>query len=275
MTLFYVMGGGMGHLFRISVFIKQFAIEDYAIICSNPLVNTFFPETKVTFLSPDDYEQSWETFINEKLPRLNVHELYIDSFPNGLLGEFALWPQVNYPVYYLARRLKWDTYKQYVQNMKFGFEVVYQLEELEDEHMNFVKNSSKKIDQLSLAYPLPNSVNPAAFNIPLDKPLWLVVHAFHQDELEALLQYAMAAAHQEKGEVYFLVISDKYIEVSNGVCMRYFPAADWFPIADRIFTGAGFNTMQQIKPFLSKAKLIPFPRQYDDQAWRARTLNTK
>jgi hypothetical protein len=269
------MGGGMGHLFRTSVFIKQFAIEDYAIISSNPLVYTFFAETKVIFVAPDDYDQSWKSFIDEKLPRLSIHELYIDSFPHGLLGEFAVWPKVDYPVYYLARRLKWENYKHHVQKMRLGFEVVYQLEELEDEHLDFVRNISRKIDLLTLAYPLQESVNPAAFNVPLDKPLWLVVHSFNQDELESLLQYAVAAAHQEKCEAYFLVISDKYIEVSNGVCIRYFPAVDWFPLATRIFTGAGFNTMQQIKPFLSKATLIPFPRQYDDQTWRARVLKTK
>lgn len=275
MTLFYVMGGGMGHLFRISVFIEQFAIEDYAIISSNPLVYTAFPETKVIFISPVDYDRAWNTFINEKLPELNVHELFVDSFPNGLVGEFSTWPAVNYPFYYLARRLKWENYKHHVQGMRFGFELVYQLEELEDEHLDFVKTNANKVTPLSLTYPLSRAINTSVYNIPPDKPLWLVVHAFHENELEALLQYAVAAADQEKCEAYFLVISDKFIEVSNGSCMRYFPAADWFPLATRIFTGAGFNTVQQIKPFLSKATLIPFPRQYDDQAWRVRMLCTK
>lgn len=265
----------MGHLFRTDVLIKQFAIEDYAILTSNALAYTIFSKEKVIFLSPADYDQSWKAFLNEKLPYLTIQKLYIDSFPNGLLGELSFWPKVNYPVYYLARRLKWGNYKHLVQHMKFDFELIYQLEELEYEHLDFAKNNSKKITTLSLTYPFPNAIDPSAFNIPIDKPLWLVVHAFHEDELESLLQYAVAVAKHEKCEAYFVVISDKYSEVSNGVCIRYFPAMDWFPLAARIFTGAGFNTVQQIKPFLSKATLIPFPRQYDDQAWRARILNTK
>jgi hypothetical protein len=272
-NLFYVMGGGMGHLFRIAVFIKQFAIEDYVILSANALAFKLFPESKITFISPENYEEAWKSFVNEKLPTLHVEKLFIDSFPFGLAAEFSCWPTVNYPVYYLARRLKWHNYKSTLEQIKFDFETVYQLEELEDEHLNFLSSKTKNIEQLTLNYPQPEEINLSAFKIPSDKVLWLIVHAFNTDELEMLVQYAKEAAYQEQCNPYFVVISDQEIKISNGVCMRYFPAADWFPLAARIFCGAGFNTVQQVKPFLSKTTLIPFPRKYDDQAWRAGVLS--
>lgn len=272
MNLFYVMGGGMGHLFRIAVFIKQFAIEDYAILSSNALAFRLFPESKIIFISPENYEEAWKSFVSERLPTLHIEKLFIDSFPFGLTAEFSSWPAVNYPVYYLARRLKWSNYKSTIKHMEFDFETVYQLEELEEEHLIFVKSKTKNIKQLTLNYPPPEKIDLSAFKIPSDKLLWLIVHAFDADELEMLVQYAEEVAEHEECNPYFVVISDQEITVDNGVCIRYFPAVDWFPLAARIFCGAGFNTVHQVKPFLSKTTLIPFPRKYDDQAWRAGML---
>jgi hypothetical protein len=271
-NLFYVMGGGMGHLFRIAVFIKQFDVQDYTILSSNPLAFTLFPESKIIFIAPANYKSAWESFVNEKLSKLHIKKLYIDCFPDGLTGEFYCWPEIDYPVYYLARRLKWSNYQSNVKPAMFDFEIVYQLEELEDEHLTFINAKAKKIEQLTLNYLQPKKIDLAAFNIPSAKVLWLIVHAFDTDEVEMLLQYAETVAHQEKCSPYFVIISDQEIDVSNGVCIRYFPAVDWFPLAERIFCGAGFNTVQQVKPYLGKTTLIPFPRKYDDQVWRAGML---
>lgn len=264
----------MGHLFRIAVFIKQFDIKDYTILSANPLALTLFPESKIIFIPPADYDREWASFVNDRLPQLHIKKLFIDSFPNGLTGEFSNWPIVDYSIYYLARRLKWINYKDHVQHTNFDFEVVYQLEALEDEHQTFVNTKTKKVEQLTLNYPQPEKVDLAAFKISSDKVVWLIVHAFEADEVEMLLQYAEAVAEQEKCNPYFVVISDQRIHVNNGICIRYFPAVDWFPLATRIFCGAGFNTVQQVKPFLGKSTLIPFPRKFDDQAWRAGLLKS-
>lgn len=263
----------MGHLFRIAVFIKQFKVEDYTILSSNPLAFTLFPESKIIFITAENYKDGWESFVNEKLPQLEIEKLFIDSFPNGLIGEFSCWPAVDYPICYLARRLKWSNYQANVQPTKFDFDTVYQLEDLEDEHQMFVNAKAKKIEQLVLNYPQPEKIDLSNFKIASDKILWLVVHAFDTDEVEMLLQYAEAIAQQEKCNPFFILISDQQIDVNNGMCIHYFPAVDWFPLAARIFCGAGFNTVQQVKPFLSKTTLIPFPRHYDDQLWRYRALS--
>lgn len=272
MKLFYVMGGGMGHLHRVAVFIRQFKIEQYSILSANPQVYHFFPEAQVIFISPTFYEEAWQAFIKEKLPTLQVEAFYVDSFPNGLIGELLHWPTPDYPVFYLARRLKWDNYKRNLQGIKFEFEGVFQLEELEAEQLDFVQTRAKQIFPLLLNYPPPVSIVPTDFGVPSNKPLWLIVHAFDEEEVEMLLHYASDAAQAEGCDPYFLLLSDCKHDVINGSCMRYFPAADWFPLADRIFSGAGFNTAQQIKPFLNKTTLIPFPRNYDDQVWRANRL---
>lgn len=274
MKLFYVMGGGMGHLYRVSAFIHQFEMEEYRILTANPLVYKLFSVDKVLFISADNYKAAWSYFVTETLPLLPVTQLYIDTFPNGIDGELRDWPKANYPVFYLARRLRWEVYHPAMQDFHFNFFCVYQLEELEIEHQQFIKSKTSTVEELTLAYP-PAQIDRIASN-PLynNKPCWLIVHTFNKEELESLVQYAQEVARQESIQPFFLVLSDQTIEVANGQCVNYFPAVDWFPGADRIFAGGGFNTVQQVKPFLTKTTLLPFPRKYDDQAWRIETYVT-
>lgn len=268
MKLFYVMGGGMGHLYRVSTFIQQCEIDEYRILTANALVYKLFSADKVLFISADNYKTVWSHFITETLPLLPVTQLYIDTFPNGIDGELRDWPQINYPVFYFARRLRWEIYQPAMQDFRFNFFYVYQLEELEDGHQQFITSKASTIEKLTIDYPpaqIDNIISNPLYN---HKPRWLIVHAFNKEELESLVQYAQEVARQENLQPFFLVLSDQAIEVTNGTCINYFPAIDWFPAADRIFAGGGFNTVQQVQPFLTKTTLLPFPRKYDDQAWR-------
>ncbi len=265
----------MGHLYRVHTFIRQFQLTDFSILTSNALAYRLFDAQTIIFISPETYTETWKTFVDKTASTLDITDLYIDTFPAGLQQEFVMWKSMNFRIHYLARRLKWDVYKVELINFTTFFDTVYCLEELEEAHQQFITQRAKAIQQLTLHYPAPSSTVTVNDITPKNKPLWLVVHAHSKQEVESLVHYAQDVARQQDIDVFFLVLSDQTIPVGMGKCMSYFPAADWFPHADRIFVGGGFNIVQQIKPFLDKTSLIPFPRKYDDQFWRVHSLKLK
>ncbi len=271
MKVFYTMGGGIGHLYRVFIFINQFKIKDFRILTSNQLVYKLFEPANILFLSPETYPFEAQHFFRKIFPKLIVSDVYIDTFPFGVLGELSFKECAKTKIHYLARRLVWEQYKHFNKE-EFKFSTVYQVEPLEKEHEQFIENQSKELIQINLSYPLPDTTRIPVNRIPKQKPIWLIVHTFKKEEVETLLQYAQEAAILQNITPFFVVLSDQHVEVKNGICLAYFPAADWFPLADHIFTGAGFNIAQQIRPFLAKATLIPFPRLYDDQIWRAANI---
>lgn len=271
MKLFYTMGGGIGHVYRVFVFINQFKIKDFRILTSNPLAYKFFEPANILFLPPETYLFEIDHFFNTIFPKLLVSDFYIDTFPFGLLGELSYKECAKIKIHYLARRLIWENYKHFSKE-DFKFTTVYQFEPLEKEHGRFIENQSNEVIQINLNYPLPETTRIPVDRIPKQKPIWLIVHTFKKEEVETLLFYAQEAAILQNISPFFLVLSDQDVEVQNGICVEYFPAADWFPLADHIFAGAGFNIVQQIRPFLAKTTLIPFPRLYDDQIWRASNI---
>ncbi len=268
MKVFYVMGGGMGHLYRVHTFIRQLQLTNFRILTANELAFTLFDTLHIIFINPDNYALAWKKFVDKTAPTLAITDLFIDTFPAGLQQEFVEWRPMNFQVHYLARRLKWDVYKEELTNFTLQFDTIYCIEELEEMHLQFIEQHARVIKPFTLNYPAPSNSENLDKIIPSEKPLWLVVHMHSREEVEYLLHYAQDVAMQQNQNPFFLVLSDQTIPVEHGMCMTYFPAVDWFPYADRIFVGGGFNIVQQIKPFLEKSKLIPFPRKYDDQVWR-------
>jgi hypothetical protein len=270
MNLFYAIGGGMGHLYRTRIFINHFQITELKIITSNPLARNLFAEEQIVFLNPDGYLASWKNF-TQTLPTINVTAWYMDTFPTGITGEFTNLV-INSPVHYIARRMRWHNYEGFVKNFKHSFAKVYKLESLEPEHEVFIQQHAEAIEHLSLNYPVASPSNIPRDLIPAQQPLWLVVHAFDQTETEQLIQYANEVAAITQQKPYFVVLSDQTVVVPNGIHLTYFPAADWFPLAEKIFVAGGFNTVQQVLPFLDKVMFLPFPRKFDDQAWRVNSV---
>jgi len=78
----------------------------------------------------------------------------------------------------------------------------------------------------------------------------------------------------ENQDPVFMVLSDQQIVEENVIWYAWFPAQDWFPLAARIFIGGGFNVLKQAVPYSEKITAIPFPRRYDDQAWRVKNFKS-
>jgi len=270
MKMFYVMGGGMGHLYRVRTFINQCGFSSFKIVTNNPLATKLFRQHEIVWAKGETAE---ELSISVQSIFHNCHqeELYVDAFPAGLFGELH-GLRFN-KIIYLARRLKWQNYKAILPSDPLYFEETYRLEELEEEHEAWVQQQSSSTASLSITYAPPRPDRIPAELIPSGQAIWLIVHAFIIEEVEALVSYAKEMARLENQSPAIVLLTDKAIADDTIFCRTYFPANDWFPIADRIFTGGGFNTMQQVVGFREKLKLLPFPRKYDDQGWRVSTSN--
>jgi hypothetical protein len=265
MKLFYVMGGGMGHLFRVQTFIRQFGLTNYKILTNNPRAHKLFPADEIILIkgeTPDALKQQ----IQRQVSAPEFSEVYIDTFPAGLFGELTIREGVQ--TTYLARRLKWNNYEPLVGKAKLQFHTVICVEELEPGHAEWINSIADNILRVELQYPDPDPARIPKEFIDMDKSIWLIVHAFVREEVESLTNYAKEVARQEKRNPAFVVLTDQIVEDESIRYFTYFPAQDWFRLAERIFTGGGYNTLRQAKPFFEKVTAIPFPRKYDDQVWR-------
>lgn len=270
MKLFYVMGGGLGHLYRVCTFINQFHSSPFRILTNNPLAEKLFSPSEIVFVheeAPQELIQRIERLLNST----HDNELYVDAFPAGLFGELN---DVNIrKKVYLARRLHWSNYKSLVKS-RLRFDETLCFEDLEEEHWMWIKEVSENISSIDLLYPNPDTTKIAKELIP-QKPIWLIVHSFIIEEVESLVSYAKEVARLEKQDPAFIVLSDQQIVDADVICYAWFPAQDWFPLAERIFTGGGFNVLKQAALYREKITAIPFPRRYDDQAWRVRKFTAE
>ena len=270
MNLFYAMGGGFGHLQRVRTLASQFVISPFKVITNNPLTPKIFGVNDIIWCRGENQHE----LVNEiqmLLHSLHFDELFIDSFPAGLFGELKNFHKGK--LNYLARRLKWNMYTPLLENSTIHFNKTFNVEELEAGHMDFIRQNSNEVKSIALSYPEPKPERIPRELIPKEM-IWLIVHSFIAEEVEALTSYAKDVARMENKNPNFVVITDQKIDDPEVNYVSYFPANDWYPLADRIFTGAGYNTLQEAKYFTDKLTILPFPRRYDDQVWRAKKFNS-
>ncbi|MGD1846519.1 MAG: hypothetical protein ACFB10_14120 [Salibacteraceae bacterium] len=273
MKLFYAMGGGFGHLVRTHAFIQKMGFLHFRVLTSNPLATRIFKPENLIFLlasTPQLVSMIQATVLKHAAAS---SEVYIDSFPQGILGELGVLAQVGKPLHYLARRLRWPAYQPMVKSTVLRYDQTFLLEELEPAHQAWLQTHSKRCLPFSITYPSPNTarVKPQ-IQFP-QRPLWIVVHAFHSNEVQQLVNLAETDAELENQSPELLVISDQPVDLPTGArLLDDYPAHDWFPLAARIYSGCGFNSFYQLKKYRQRSILLPFDRKLDDQHWRLRSL---
>ncbi|MEL7006412.1 MAG: hypothetical protein AAFN93_27340, partial [Bacteroidota bacterium] len=159
MILFYGMGGGFGHLTRIQAFIKTYKIKKpYLILTANPSANSFFRADQLLWMdtNKDTTKEELAEKIRQTTSTLHFDHLYIDTFPQGILGELTRGLIKTDQTHYLVRRLIWTNYKGQV-NEEVQFDKVYRFETLEFDHQEFLNTCSKEIIDASLAYTSPDN----------------------------------------------------------------------------------------------------------------------
>lgn len=270
MIIFYGFGGGFGHLSRIKTFIDNFGIEGrHKVLTNNRSAFQLFEEDQIAFLPADyDFEaKSLRKWIADMIREHSPEAFYIDTFPCGLLGELSDDLFTGITVNYLCRRLRWQKYRPLLNPRPPHIDCVFVFEPLEPEHDNYVKNAAL-VKRVEMSFPAPKG-KPEALR-QFSKPIWLVVHTTHEDEIEVLIDHAIDLANIEGSQPQLVVLCDQPVDVREGVKLLHGEEPiDWYPHVEKIFTAAGFNTWYQLKPWRSRHVAIPFPRKFDDQFWRA------
>jgi peroxiredoxin len=275
------MGGGLGHLTRARAVLYTLGIETNAAIITS---SNFAFDKRVTgdvkIIQVDkNFEKNtlaFQRFLQKLFLESNCTNLYIDSFPLGIIGEFSNFefPE-NLKVNYLARRLKWRNYQKFQAGVIPKFNKTFILEPLEVEHQEFVNNNSTEQIEFEISYPAPKLSSPDKEILESilneKKTFWLIVHTGSEAETEELMNFAEEMRKIEKNNLNLILISPTSSRFQKAGLRQFnlYPASILFAHAERIFTAAGFNAMHQTAAFRQKHFFIPFPRRFDDQFARA------
>lgn len=316
MIIYYAAGGGLGHLTRARACLHTLGLKDsVALLTASP----FAADKRVVGDSeiieiPQSFSsdlQNYKVWLQEIFVQYQPTEIYMDTFPAGILGEFCDFEfPVNTNVIYLARLLKWEQYSRQLHGSTPEFALTYLLEPLTPDHEAWLQNQTDEIRPLLLQYP-PHDLNdemkkaavaimrssvaellvrhPQSINQSpvVRRPLWLIVHSGSSAETAELVAYAAEMSRLEEIDARLVLIApdanrapqmqsaDSTYQVSvsaSGARIEHFdfyPATAFFPIADRIITACGFNSMRQTEEFQHKHRFIPFERRFDNQFLRA------
>ncbi|MEK6481320.1 hypothetical protein WJR50_27510 [Catalinimonas sp. 4WD22] len=284
MKLYYTVGGGLGHLSRAIAFIhtqpelnldnmvvmladreiyqmKQAAFQDerWKSLKIEPIPLPFFDDT-----------EKLRNYLKEWTHAHSPEDIYLDTFPEGIMGEWNFEIRKPTQIHYVGRYLNWTAYDQPVFR---SFDTLYKVDSWHPEQQRYLSLLSDNIQTIELQYPgakVPEEIL-TQFQQWKDesKAIWLVVHSEPQEEVEALLHYAQDVAKAEQASPVFVLCSQNGVEnESIDLCLSLFPAYGLFEYVDKIVTAGGFNLMQQTKPFREKHICMPFPRRFDDQFMR-------
>lgn len=273
------MGGGLGHLTRAYSFLHTFSLIDSSFILTS---SQFVDDKRVIgnckiIQVNKKFEKDislFQEFLHKTFTELNIKTIFLDSFPLGIIGEFADFDFQDIEVNYVARLLRWNNYSQFIKTNNPKFAKTYLLETLETEHQKFIDENSASQTKLGLVYPKSNlsKQDKDLVQLILDKqkPFWLIVHSGNEEEILELVNYAEEMREIENANVNLVLVSPNKFNHPKLFQCDIYPASVLFDKAEKIFTACGFNSMNQLKHFRSKHNFIPFERRFDNQFLRAK-----
>jgi hypothetical protein len=270
MLLYYAVGGGLGHLTRASAIINYLQVpsNEVLVLTASPFASMYFSDLPLLTLPKhlQNNPEFYEIWLQQQCKKCQFTNIWVDSFPCGILGELHCLQKFDLQAIYLARILDWNNYKGLIKHEPI-FQKIWQLEDLEDEHLHFIENLGNDVENFDFSYPKIETKSSL-----FDENDWLIVHSEPANEVAELLAYAYEQAEMEKQKPRFCVISP-IKELDTIVPYEHFdlfPAYPYFQQAGRIFTACGFNSMQQTKDFAYKHHFLPFRRRFDNQFLRAK-----
>lgn len=283
MTLYYALGGGLGHLTRARAVLHTLGIAPPVTLLT---VEGFNGDRRVVgdndiLAVPEEVgadPAACRAWLSATIEARSPDVVFLDTFPAGILGELCgLGMPAGVPLIHIARLLRWGSYRPLLAaGGAPRADVTYVVEKLTPEHDDYLRSHSGQIVSLALSDPpngLPASLagEIAAQLSPEQRPLWLVVHSGPAEEIDELVGYGLELAAIERSEPAMAVISPlSPPPLPPGIGhLDLYPATPLFPFADRIITACGFNIMRQTEPFRDRHRFLPFPRRYDDQFLRA------
>ena len=182
---------------------------------------------------------------------------------------FSHYPNLNY--IYVSRVLKWEIYLKAIEiTSAIVFSKTIILEQLYTSHLDWIQLHSKNTIQLHLK---PNNLKPVKF---IAEAYIMVVHSGGIADVLKLCNQAIAdtASTPHKTIVVFtqvdITLKNKQVVLHKNV----YPVGQYYKFAEKIYTAAGFNSIQELESFKAKHVVVPLDKLYDDQFFRSSTKNT-
>ncbi|UZR95415.1 hypothetical protein [Chondrinema litorale] len=275
MKLYYAVGGGLGHITRTQSFISHFRLENVIVVTScmfakSILGNIPFHVLPSGLAGSKESLSNWiKTFITEN----NISEIYLDAFPAGIIGEWNNTFYSNITFYYVARILNLYAYKKHIGEKLPVFKTVFICEWLPEHQVDFISKLTDELVTVDFNYPEVESVKlPDFLRNKQNEKVWLIIHSGNKEECMVLYQHAFDLAQLEITNASIILIHpEPYLFRGEKIEVhKYFHLTEMYKLADKIFTGCGFNSMYQLKNYRKKHIFIPFHRKFDDQFFRAK-----
>jgi len=272
-SLYYCLGGGLGHITRFNAFCRTFSVTPDLFTNCEEVRNGKIKTAAASTCFPDTEEQKTKNSLADAFKKAikssRPEQIIIDAFPAGILGELAGIEELkNLECVFLARILKMSAYLRRLDSPLPDFAQIYVLEELiPDQSAYFSANAT--IENLVLT---DDDAPIAECHIQQISGRWLIVHSENGEELHSLYKYAQNTAEIEKCRPDFAVIAPGVRPgwlPKQAIFANIYPAHELFPVATRVFSGAGFNIVRQMRQMRDKHFIMPFNRALDDQHYRA------
>jgi hypothetical protein len=244
MTVYYALGGGLGHETRARRVLQSLGVQGAEIIGNR--------DVPAALEGDRERHRAWA------IERFSGHRVIVDAFPAGLQGELSGIEGVSFD--YVARLLRWDEYKRAIPEPPPRFGTTYVVEPLTEAHDSFVRAASAQVIPLSLGAPSPKA--PA---LGIEGDYSLVIHSGPAEEVRDLMAFARELGHER---VHVVTRCDMPFPEGFARLSTDRPF-DYFAGAKRIVSAAGFNLMLETEPWRDKHHVVPQPRRFDDQYLRA------
>lgn len=281
-VIFSAPGAGLGHLLRCSALCL--ALKKYTIP-SRIITNSIFAEgcARITGLYIDYIaSKNWTHYVLRYFKEMEPSIVVLDSFPWGLRGEWRNTTGIRLKFIYLARRLNVRTYLETIGMKQWDIQApqvqcIITLEPLTPEHLALLNQAKIEIHSLKGRIRFPGHLFPLPIPHRLDemlhtKKVRLVVHSGPLHEVHRLVQKSCKRITMQKNsEEHIALILPFAEEIPGYESFAYFPAQNLYPLAYRIVTAAGYNSVAETTQFKKKRILLPLKRTYDDQCGRIRT----
>ena len=262
MILIYAYGSGLGHLKRVTSFLKR---QNYApencILLTNSVFSEFWEsgwkvvEKEDLFFSSAEFLPFVENLITENY----INTFIIDVFPTGFYGELSSVLNHFQGEKILLSRILSSYY--FEKNPKIpDFDEIFVMEK----GVDLSQLRSGKVLYLHYQENISEEIS-----IQIETPYFLIIHS--QPLSEVLHLYRLAKMYRSNQKIVILTaiaIPEENISSEDLVLYQQKPSQSLLSNAEKIFSAAGFNTFQLLIPYHKKWICTPFPRTFDDQFLR-------
>lgn len=262
MILIYAYGSGLGHLKRVTSFLKcqNYALEN-CILLTNSEFSEFWESEWNVIVKEDLFFCSTKflPFVENLISENNIYTFIADVFPTGFYGElYSLLSHFQGEKILLSRILS-NSYFDKNPDIP-DFDKIFAMEK----GVDLSPFRSGKIRYLDYHENLSEGNS-----ITIGTPYYLIIHS--QPLTEVLHLYRLAKMYRTHQKILILTataIPQENISAEDLVLFQHKPFPSLLGNAEKIFSGAGFNTFHMLVPYHKIWICNPFPRTFDDQFLR-------